>query len=113
MPSLDDILKKNATKAKLVPSRVSIATEDRPYSITDNGLGNHGIITQDFTEKESTKNREQSGNTTGNKVATNREQSNNKPRTKWQQTNNKAETKLQKPVDKIGFCRKKTMNRLD
>lgn len=108
MPSLDDILKKNADKTKLAHTRASIATEDRPYSEIETAspiktltpkstLHNYSDETKD-AKKERALNWQQSGNKletnrqqTDNKVATNLQKHVHKPEYKkenWQQTGN-------------------------
>ena len=83
MPSLDDILKKSATKAKLVPSRVSIATADRPYSKFEYETS---LETEEIQDKEKWQQ-------TDNKVTTNQQQTDNKVTTNPQQPVNKTELK--------------------
>lgn len=95
MPSLDDILKKNATKAKLVPNRASIATEDRPYSKFE-----YEPPVNTSTLQNSLHHNAYSGETEEIEDIENWQQTDNKPATNRQQTSNKPITKPQQPVDK-------------
>ncbi|MFZ3068678.1 MAG: hypothetical protein WA253_11075 [Gammaproteobacteria bacterium] len=84
MPSLEDILKKTKAKSEQITTvrkPPSIATEDRPYSLADSA-------SIQLVE-------------TGNKLATNSQQTSNKvatePATKWQQSSNKIVVQNQNP----------------
>jgi hypothetical protein len=97
MPSLDDILKKNVDKTKLVHTRASIATEDRPYSKIESeppikALDQHDILHNYSGETKEIKKED----------AIKWQQSGNKPKTNRKQTRNKVATKLQQPVNNIG-----------
>lgn len=120
--NLEEILKKTKAKSERVTTTrkpPSIATEDRPYSVSDRESF-HPVFDQNSSQLQNLFNEnsredehlsiasissnifqkpENDTQKTDNKVATNQKQSDNKPITNRQQSGNKPETKHQQAVD--------------